>query len=131
MNVTYYYHSGFSVAMGGVLLIFDYWRGEHGELPEDKRITADTLARYDEVYVFVSHEHPDHLDAVVKEWSKLPRVTCIVSGDMPIGTPGKRMNPGTSGDSARTFRLRRLTPPTWAFRSWWTLTGSTCSTRAT
>lgn len=94
VNVTYYYHSGFSVAKGGVLLIFDYWRGERGELPEDKQITADTLACYDEIYVFVSHEHPDHLDAVVKEWSKLPRVTCVVSGDMPIGTPGKRMNPG-------------------------------------
>ncbi|MGN1020294.1 MAG: MBL fold metallo-hydrolase [Aristaeellaceae bacterium] len=94
MNLTYYHHSGFSAAVGDVLLVFDYWLGERRELPADKRINEDTLRRYREVYVFISHEHPDHMDPEVFEWRKLVPVTYVVSMDMPIGTRGKRMAPG-------------------------------------
>lgn len=94
LTVTYYHHSGFSVAMDDVLLVFDYWTGEHGELPEDKRITVDFLKQFRQVYVFISHEHPDHLDPVVFTWRNEAPVTYIVSADMPVGTRGKRMAPG-------------------------------------
>ena len=94
LTVTYYHHSGFSVAMDDVLLVFDYWTGEHGELPEDKRITVDFLKQFRQVYVFISHEHPDHLDPVVFTWRNEASVTYIVSADMPVGTRGKRMAPG-------------------------------------
>ena len=40
LDVTYYHHSGFSAAMDDVLLVFDYWLGEKGELPENKRLSA-------------------------------------------------------------------------------------------
>ena len=96
LTVTYYHHSGFSVAMDDVLLVFDYWTGEHGELPEDKRITVDFLKQFRQVYVFISHEHPDHLDPVVFTWRNEAPVTYIVSEDMPVGTRGKRMAPGDS-----------------------------------
>lgn len=96
LTVTYYHHSGFSVAMDDVLLVFDYWTGEHGELPEDKRITVDFLKQFRQVYVFISHEHPDHLDPVVFTWRNEAPVTYIVSADMPVGTRGKRMAPGDS-----------------------------------
>lgn len=96
LTVTYYHHSGFSVAMDDVLLVFDYWTGEHGELPEDKRITVDFLKQFRQVYVFISHEHPDHLDPVVFTWRNEVPVTYIVSADMPVGTRGKRMAPGDS-----------------------------------
>lgn len=96
LTVTYYHHSGFSVAMNDVLLVFDYWTGEHGELPEDKRITVDFLKQFRQVYVFISHEHPDHLDPVVFTWRSEAPVTYIVSADMPVGTRGKRMAPGDS-----------------------------------
>lgn len=96
LTVTYYHHSGFSVAMDDVLLVFDYWTGEHGELPEDKRITLDFLKQFRQVYVFISHEHPDHLDPVVFTWRNEAPVTYIVSADMPVGTRGKRMAPGDS-----------------------------------
>ena len=43
LDVTYYHHSGFSAAMDDVLLVFDYWLGEKGELPENKRITPEML----------------------------------------------------------------------------------------
>ena len=94
LTITYYTHSGFSVASGNILLVFDYWTGEHGELPQEKRISPEMLARYSKIYVFISHEHPDHLDPVVFEWRHLADVTYIVSADMPVGTRGKRMAPG-------------------------------------
>ena len=94
MNLTYYHHSGFSAAVDDILLVFDYWLGEHRELPADKRIDEDTLRRYREVYVFISHEHPDHMDPEVFGWRKIVPVTYVVSMDMPIGTRGKRMAPG-------------------------------------
>ena len=94
MNLTYYHHSGFSAAVDDILLVFDYWLGEHRELPADKRINENTLRRYREVYVFISHEHPDHMDPEVFEWRKIVPVTYVVSMDMPIGTRGRRMAPG-------------------------------------
>ena len=94
LDVTYYHHSGFSAAMDDVLLVFDYWLGEKGELPENKRITPEMLRAYREIYGFISHEHPDHLEPAVFEWRKEVNVTYIVSGDMPVGTRGRRMSPG-------------------------------------
>lgn len=94
LNITYYHHSGFSAALDDVLLIFDYWLGENGELPEKKRITPAFLSSFKEIYVFISHEHQDHLDPVVFEWRKDFPVTYLVSYDMPVGTRGKRVSPG-------------------------------------
>ena len=92
--ITHYYHSGFSVAGEHTLLVFDYWRGERGELTPDRQLTPETLAKFDNVFVFISHEHIDHLDPVVFTWSGAANVSYIVSSDMPVGTRGKRMAPG-------------------------------------
>ena len=94
VNITYYHHSGFSAAMDDVLLVFDYWQGEKMELPVQKRITPEFLQQFKEVYVFVSHEHPDHMDPEVFMWRKIVPVTYVVSNDMPVGTRGKRIAPG-------------------------------------
>lgn len=94
LDVTYYYHSGFSCAMGSVLCIFDYWTGEHGELPEKQRIRPEYLANFSEVYVFVSHSHQDHVEPEVFTWHKTAPVAYVVSYEMPIGTRGRRMTPG-------------------------------------
>ena len=94
--VTHYYHSGFSVACEETILIFDYWLGEDEELAERYRLTPEILARYKQVFVFISHDHPDHLDPVVFTWKDLPGVQYIVSSDMPVGTRGRRMAPGDS-----------------------------------
>ncbi len=97
LQVTYYLHSGFSCAMDGVLLIFDYWLGEHQELPESRRITLDMLRQYKEIYVFITHSHPDHFDPVVYSWwrddPRLP-ITYIVSDELPKGSWGRAMRPG-------------------------------------
>ena len=49
MTVTYYHHSGFSVASGDVLLVFDYWRGKTSRFPEAFGVTPELLARFNEV----------------------------------------------------------------------------------
>ena len=92
--ITHFYHSGFSVESGKTLLVFDYWRGEEGELTEKLQLTPEFLGLYEHVYVFISHEHMDHMDPVVFTWKDLPGISYIVSSDMPVGTRGKRMAPG-------------------------------------
>lgn len=94
IKITYHYHSGFSVEYGKLLLVFDYWRGENNELKNRGRITEEYLNRFDEIIVFISHEHVDHMDPVVYTWRENHKVTYLVSWDMPIGTRGKRMSPG-------------------------------------
>ena len=92
--VTHYYHSGFSVACDDSILIFDYWLGEDEELAEEYRLTPAELEQYRHIFVFISHDHPDHLDPVVFTWKDLPGIQYIVSSDMPVGTRGRRMAPG-------------------------------------
>ncbi len=92
--ITHYYHSGFSVANGDTLLVFDYWRGEEGELTDALQLSPDRIRGFAHAVVFISHEHIDHLDPVVFTWKDLTDVTYIVSSDMPVGTRGKRMAPG-------------------------------------
>lgn len=94
LKLTYYYNSGFSVQVGGTLLIFDYWEGENRSLPPASRITETFLQAFEQIYVFVSHAHPDHFDPVIYSWYKhgLP-VSYIVSHDMPVGTRGSRLQP--------------------------------------
>ena len=96
--ITHYYHSGFSVAFEDLLFVFDYWRGENGELPPDRQISREGLQAYRKVYVFISHEHVDHLDPIVFTWKEYADVTYLVSSDMPVGTRGKRVAPGDRVD---------------------------------
>lgn len=95
IKLIYHYHSGFSVQVGGTLLVFDYWEGEERSLPSVGRITTQFLSAFENIFVFISHAHPDHLDPIVYTWKNqgLP-VTYIVSSDMPVGTSGKRIAPG-------------------------------------
>lgn len=94
VDVTYYVHSGFSCAIDGNFFIFDYWRGQDPEELEGHELTVEKLKNYKNVYVFITHSHPDHFDPIVYEWYKELPVNYIVSYEMPIGSRGKRMNPG-------------------------------------
>lgn len=94
LTITYYHHSGFSVASGNVLLVFDYWTGKARKLPEDRQIRPEYLARFNEVYVFVSHEHEDHFDPVIYTWEQYAPVTYIIADDMPASARGRRMGAG-------------------------------------
>ena len=94
-TVTYFHHSGFSVAVKDTLLIFDYWRGERNDLPKGAEITDEELKKFQQILVFVTHDHEDHFDEIIYSWDHehLP-ITCIVSDDLPIGRRGKRMKAG-------------------------------------
>lgn len=92
--ITHYYHSGFSVACGEILLVFDYWRGEENELAVNRQLTPEKLKAFSHVYVLISHDHPDHMDPVVFSWKDEADVSYIVASDVPVGTRGKRMAPG-------------------------------------
>ena len=100
-DIIHYYHSGFSVSCGDTLLVFDYWRGEEGELTEDLQLSPGRIRSFPHVVVFISHEHIDHLDPVVFSWEGLTDVTYIISSDMPAGTPGRRMAPGDTFSPVR------------------------------
>ena len=95
LKIIYHYHSGFSVQVGGTLLVFDYWEGEDRSLSQVGRINQKFLSAFEKIYVFISHAHQDHLDPIVYMWENegLP-VSYIVSSDMPVGTRGKRIAPG-------------------------------------
>ena len=94
-TVTFFHHSGFSVAVGKTLLIFDYWRGQDGALPDAAQLKNEDFQGYDAVLVFVSHDHEDHFDDVIYSWDdrRLP-ISYIISSDLPLGKRGKRVNPG-------------------------------------
>ena len=94
MNVTYYHHSGFAVSSGDVLLVFDYWRGIGGKFPEALGITPETLARYNQVYVFITHEHEDHYDGLVYTWDQYAPVTYVIADTLPEKARGHRMAKG-------------------------------------
>lgn len=94
-TVTYYHHSGFSVAVNETLLVFDYWRGEDGALLLRAQLTNEDFAGFKQVVVFVSHDHEDHFDEAIYGWDyeHLP-ITYVVADDLPIGKRGKRMKAG-------------------------------------
>ncbi len=94
--VTYHHHSGFSVQVESTLLVFDYWEGEDREIPAAARLTSDSFKAFSQVFVFVTHAHPDHLDQVIYTWMEGNPITYIVASDTPIGIRGKRLAPGDS-----------------------------------
>lgn len=94
MTVTYYYHSGFSVASGDTLLVFDYWTGKSRKIPEALGVTPEKLARFSEVIVFITHEHEDHFDEVVYSWSQYAPVTYIIADCLPESAKGYRLAKG-------------------------------------
>ncbi|NLV57845.1 MAG: MBL fold metallo-hydrolase [Clostridiales bacterium] len=106
LKVTYHYNSGFSIRIGGKLLVFDYWEGEGRKLAEVGRLNKQILSAYEQVYVFVSHAHPDHFSPMIYEWREDLPVTYIVSSDMPIGTRGKRIAPLETLDLAQDISVK-------------------------
>ena len=101
VTVTYFHHSGFSVACGDTLMIFDYWRGENHELSGALCLSEADFKGFKQVLFFISHEHPDHFDRVVYDFKHLNYVHYIIADDMPFDAFGDRMAAGdkrTYGD---------------------------------
>ena len=69
MKVTFIHHSSFCVEIEDKVFLFDYFRGGRladftfsGVVPEFPRET--------QIYVFSSHQHQDHFDPEVLQWTK-------------------------------------------------------------
>lgn len=92
--ITYYGHSGFSVRLGHTLLIFDYWRGEGNRALGEREIDPAAWAKEDDVYVFVSHHHPDHFDDIVLTWRDVHPVTVVLADDIPTRPLCRCARPG-------------------------------------
>jgi len=96
VTVTYFHHSGFSVACGDTLMIFDYWRGENHELSGSLCLSEADFKGFKQVLFFISHEHPDHFDRVVYDFKHLNFVHYIIADDMPFDALGDRLAAGDS-----------------------------------
>lgn len=71
-KVTYIAHSGFSVEVGTVVLLFDYYRG-----------VMPSFGEADKVYVFASHGHHDHFNfEIFSLYEKYTDVSYILSSDI-------------------------------------------------
>jgi ankyrin repeat protein/L-ascorbate metabolism protein UlaG (beta-lactamase superfamily) len=71
--VWYLRHSGWAIRTQSALMIFDYW--DDAPAP-DRKLLANGHIDPEElkelpVYVFVSHEHPDHFDRQILDWKKV------------------------------------------------------------
>lgn len=71
MIVTCIGHSGFAVETDTVTLVFDYYIDPAGVL-------EDILSRAQQLYVFVSHSHRDHLNTEIFDWEERYGVTGYV-----------------------------------------------------
>lgn len=101
VTVTYFHHSGFSVACADTLMVFDYWRGEKRELKGSLELCEADFKGFKQVLFFVSHDHPDHFDSAIYDFKHLNYVHYILAADMPDGLFGDRMAEGdkrTYGD---------------------------------
>ncbi|MBO5292945.1 MAG: MBL fold metallo-hydrolase [Lachnospiraceae bacterium] len=68
MKITHLYHSGFSVELEQSVLIFDWYQGMLPLFDPEK-----------EIYVFVSHKHPDHYSTKIWELASLyPKIHFIL-----------------------------------------------------
>jgi ankyrin repeat protein/L-ascorbate metabolism protein UlaG (beta-lactamase superfamily) len=82
--VWYLRHSGWAVKTKSAILVFDYW---DNDTPPDEKLLANGHFQPGElkdfpVYVFVSHEHPDHFDPQILDWNKeIPGITYIFGCD--------------------------------------------------
>ncbi|MBQ8160521.1 MAG: MBL fold metallo-hydrolase [Clostridia bacterium] len=93
VKIKYYHHSGFSCSVNDeILLVFDYWLGQYQELDSNIRITEEYLSQYQQVYVFVSHSHPDHYDEIIYTW-RHPKIHYIISSDIQNPLIGRKINP--------------------------------------
>lgn len=81
--ITFFHHAGFMAAVENTLMIFDYWRGENGEVNGENQLTEKDLEGYSQIIVFVSNDDPDHFDPAVMELDdeKFP-ITYVFAADM-------------------------------------------------
>lgn len=75
MKITYLGHSGFSVELEGMVLLFDYYMGKLPGWQKEKLLL-----------VFASHGHPDHFNPkILKLAEEYPRIHYFFGNDIRLG----------------------------------------------
>lgn len=85
IEIWYLYHSGFAVKIGEKILIFDYFsdRAANNQPSLYNGVFNPSNFRNFDVYVFVSHQHPDHFNPVILTWmNQNPNIRLILSSDI-------------------------------------------------
>lgn len=76
MKITYIGHSGFSVELDNVILIFDYFK-------DGGNVIEKLLSTNKKIIVFSSHFHEDHFQRPILDWkSKHESISYILSYDI-------------------------------------------------
>lgn len=91
--VTFFYQSGFTVAVGKTLLIFSYWQ-EH--VPEDLRLNDQDFRGFSNIIVFVPRASIEHNDPAIWQFGRGFPITYVAAEEA-----------GGSGKSHQTVRLVR------------------------
>lgn len=79
VSVTFFYQSGFAVAIGKTLLLFSYHIPEG--MPETIKIGENDLSGFNNILFFVPNGSKEHLDEKIFAWSSDYPVHYIVSKD--------------------------------------------------
>jgi L-ascorbate metabolism protein UlaG (beta-lactamase superfamily) len=90
VRINYLFHSGFIVETEKHLLIFDYYKDtvEKGEKNrENGAIGLSELKSPKDIFVFSSHNHHDHFNPVIMDWSAIrPDIKYILDSDIKADT---------------------------------------------
>ncbi|MEF8835389.1 MAG: MBL fold metallo-hydrolase [Candidatus Thermoplasmatota archaeon] len=80
--ITYWYHSCFTLEIGGKVMLFDYpKRGMDSSIDDKIKERIDDS----ELYVFISHAHGDHFSPEVTNFTEdAERTHFMISSDVPV-----------------------------------------------
>lgn len=85
--VTFFYQSGFTVAIGKTLLIFSYWQADDDKIPESHCLSERDFKGFNNIVVFVPRNSAEHHDPVIYTWKKSFPITYVVSSDAKGSVP--------------------------------------------
>lgn len=106
-DIWYIGHSGFAVKIQNNLLVFDYYR--EMDLRQGAESFVASLLREsgnDNVFVFVSHSHPDHFNPGIFGWQSInPATEYILSYDVKAA---KGLKKATIVYPGYTYRIKEL-----------------------
>jgi L-ascorbate metabolism protein UlaG (beta-lactamase superfamily) len=115
-EIYHLYHSGVVVDIDDSLMIFDYYNdqpsGKERKLENGVLGSKDFVGK-ENVYVFVSHDHPDHFNQVIFDWQQEKNdIKYILSNDLKETQDQKmakknnsRFKQVTNNDSVASFFL--------------------------
>lgn len=95
-KVTYISHSGFTVELDKICILFDYWKGDMPEFPADKALM-----------IFSSHHHPDHYNPEIWNLAKrYENVYYVLGSDIVVSDEDREKYGIDEATWARTLTVK-------------------------